>query len=377
MRKFPSVADLEIGARRRLPRFAFDYLAGGAGDEDGIARNRAAYSDVQLVPNYLEERDLPDLSAGPFDRQYALPFGIAPVGLSGLIWPGAAEYLAAAARRADIPFCLSTMATSSIEAVGALSGDNGWFQLYPLKDHEIEKNIIDRARAAGFEVLVVTVDTPTTRRGLREIKNGLTVPPKLSPVNMARIAFNPAWALANLASGAPKFETLVPYYPKGVKFKSVAELATNLLARGIGWREIEALRKHWSGPMIVKGILSVSDARHCARLGVDGLLLSNHGGRQSESLVHPLQMIDEIRSAVGSGLKLLVDSGVRSGLDVARAYARGADFVFLGRAFMYAVAALGAPGADHGVDLLRTEVAQALAQIGCPDIASLPEFLRN
>lgn len=375
MKKYPSVADLGAGARRRLPRFAFDYLDGGAGDEGGLATNRAAFNAVQFVPDYLEQREAPDLSAEIFGRSFGMPLGVAPVGLSGLIWPRAAEYLAAAAKAANIPFCLSAMATSSIEKIGAIAGDHAWFQLYPLADHGTEKELLDRAKAAGFGALLVTVDMPTTRRGLREIKNGMTVPPKLSLNNMARIALNPSWALATLAAGPPKFESLMPYFPPGANYQSVAEMISGLLARHIGWPEIEALRKAWDGPMIVKGLLSASDAEHCARLGVDAVLLSNHGGRQSESLVHPLDMIDAVRASTDGALNLFVDSGARSGLDVARALARGADFVFLGRAFMYAVAAMGAPGAAHAVELLGLELAQILGQIGCPDIASLPRFL--
>jgi isopentenyl diphosphate isomerase/L-lactate dehydrogenase-like FMN-dependent dehydrogenase len=193
--------------------------------------------------------------------------------------------------------------------------------------------------------------------------------------NMARIALNPSWALATLAAGLPRFENLKPYFPAGANYQSVAEMIRGLLARFIGWPEIEALRKHWQGPMIVKGLLSPSDAERCLAMGVDAVLLSNHGGRQSESLVHPLDMIDATRERTRGELKLLVDSGVRSGLDAARALARGADFVFLGRAFMYGVAAMGEPGAAHATELLRLELAQILGQIGCPDIPSLPRFL--
>ncbi|MEE2761440.1 MAG: alpha-hydroxy acid oxidase [Pseudomonadota bacterium] len=375
MRRFPSIPDLGDAARRRLPRFAFDYLDGGAGDEGGLAHNRAAFGAVRFVPNYLEEREAPDIRAKLFEREYAMPLGIAPVGLSGLIWPRAAEYLAAAARDSGIPYCLSTMATTSIEKIGAIAGENAWFQLYPLVDHSHEKELLDRAKDAGFSALLVTVDTPTTRRGLREIKNGLAMPPKMTPGNTARIALSPSWALATLAAGPPKFENLLPYFPKGGNITSIAQMIQSMLARGIGWPQIAAVRKHWDGPMIVKGLLSVSDVERCADMGIEAVLLSNHGGRQSESLVHPLEIIDTAREAVGESIKLFLDSGARSGLDVARAIARGADFVFLGRAFMYGVAAIGKPGAAHTVELLRLELEQVLGQIGCPDIAALPRYL--
>ena len=221
----------------------------------------------------------------------------------------------------------------------------------------------------------MTVDTPAGRRTLRDQRNGLSVPPRLSIANIARMFTHPAWLAATIEQGLPKFETMMPYYPKGADITGVAALQNTLLARGMDLKGLEVVRKLWDGPMLCKGIMSPSDAKDCVSIGVEGALLSNHGGRQSESLVSPLETLARVRDVVGDQLTLAVDSGSRSGLDVARAMALGADFVFMGRAFMFAVAALGKAGADHVAKLLGIEFAQAMGQIGCYEIKNLPRYL--
>jgi isopentenyl diphosphate isomerase/L-lactate dehydrogenase-like FMN-dependent dehydrogenase len=375
MNRYPSVPDLEARAYRRIPKFAWDYLAGGAGDEKGLVHNRAVYDRVRFVPDYLPERRAPDTKKTIFGRTYDFPFGVAPVGQTGLIWPRSAEYLAAAAKKANIPFCLSMLATSSIETIGKIAGANAWFQLYPLRDPGVTKSILDRAKAAGFSALLVTVDTPAGRRTLRDQRNGLTVPPRLSLLNIARMFAHPAWLAATAASGMPRFETMMPYYPKDADITGVAALQQTLLARGMDLKGLEAVRKMWDGPMLCKGVMSASDAKDCESIGLNGLVLSNHGGRQSESLVSPLDILPRVRDALGDRLAVTVDSGSRSGLDVARAVALGADFVFMGRAFMFAVCAVGEAGAAHVTELLGIEFAQAMGQIGCFEIKNLPRHL--
>ena len=374
-RKYPSIADLEARARRRLPKFAFDYMAGGAGDESGLVDNRAAYNAIRFTPTYLESRRDVVVKNEFLGQTYDQPFGVAPIGLSGLMWPGAAEYLAAAAKKANIPYALSTFASTDIETIGGIAGGNAWFQLYPIRDDNVQFDLLDRAKSAGFSTLLVTVDTPGGRRTLRDMRNGLTVPPKLTPANLMSIGRCPAWALATLFKGTPKFESLLPYFGGDKGINSVAQLANSLLMNGVDWSFMEKVRNRWEGPMAVKGPLSVSDAEHCRKIGIDALVLSNHGGRQSESLVHPLEVLPKIRDAVGDDLKLIVDSGVRSGLDVARALAVGADFVLLGRAFMFAVSALGEAGAELAVELIRSELEQIMNQVGCFDVRELSRHL--
>jgi L-lactate dehydrogenase (cytochrome) len=373
---YPSFADLEQRARRRLPKFAWDYLSGAAGDETGLAHNRSAYESVRFTPNYLPSRKACETKKTIFGRSYDHPFGIAPIGQAGIVWPRAAEYLAASAKKANIPFCLSMVSTSGIERIGKIAGANAWFQLYPLRDPGVMRDMLRRAKDAGFSALVVTVDTPAGRRTLRDARNGLTVPPRLNPINLLHIATHPAWAMASLSAGWPKFETVLPYFPRDAgDITGVLALTRTIMAQGMERQGLEQIRAAWDGPLVVKGPMSVHDAEVCKAIGVQGLILSNHGGRQSESLISPLHALPRVRDALGDSLTLMVDSGARSGLDVARALSLGAEFVFLGRAFMFSVAALGEPGADHAVELLTTELTQAMGQIGCFELGHLPKHV--
>ncbi len=377
LRKYPAIEDLHRRARKRIPRFAFDYLEGGAGDESGIDRNREALLEIRLIADYLEERSPPDLGVEVFGRKVDLPFGIAPVGLSGLIWPRAAEYLASAAKDANAVYCLSTVASSGIERIGGLMQEGSWFQLYPIREVEKEDDLLKRAWDAGFQVLTPTIDIPAAARRLRDFRNGLTVPPEMTIGNIISIFTHPTWALATLAAGPPKFESLMPYFPKGVTYKSVGQMIETLAEGQIDWRRIERYRKIWPGALAVKGVLSAGDARRAREAGCDGLLVSNHGGRQLDGLVSPIDVLPAIRETVGPDMTLVVDSGLRSGTDIVRAYAKGADFTLLGRAFFYGVGALGRPGAAHAIEVLKAEVFAALHQLGCPNMAATPRYLAN
>jgi isopentenyl diphosphate isomerase/L-lactate dehydrogenase-like FMN-dependent dehydrogenase len=374
-RKYPSIADLEARAQRRLPLFVWDYMAGGAGDESGLSHNRSVYKSIKFTPNYLEPRRPIDFSTEILGGRFDQPFGVDPVGLTGLIWPKAPEYLARAAVAANIPYSLANFSTTDIETIGNIAGANAWLQLSTIRDDDVQFDLLDRAKAAGFSAIIATIDTASHRRSLRDLRNGFTMPPKLTPRNLLSIAQCPSWALTTLANGIPRFKTMLPYTGDMAGTVGTARMLEALLQLGIDWTYVEKLRARWDGPMVIKGVLSPSDAEHCRRSGVDAIIVSTHGARVSEALIHPLDALPAIRDAVGSEVKLIVDSGVRSGLDIARALARGADFVLMGRAFMFAVAALGEIGADLAVDLLRTELEQVLQQIGCFDIADLPKHL--
>ena len=372
--KYPSVIDMQAAAIRRVPHFAHEYLTGGIGEETSVARNRAALNAVKLRPRYLTDVNKPDLGCHLLGRDYALPFGVAPIGLGGLMWPRAAEHLAASAKRAEIPFCLSTFATTSLEKAAEIAGEHAWFQLYVPNDEAMRNDIIDRAKRAGYQILVVTVDIPTHTRRRREIKSGLSVPPRFDLATLTQIMVRPAWAMESLRCGIPRFETLVPYIPAGGSLEQLSIFLSSIIEGHVTVERLKAIRDRWPGKLIVKGLLDPADVADCRSIGIDGIVVSNHGGRQLDAAPSPVEVLAEVRAAAGEEIAIIADSGVRSGLDVARMLALGADFVLLGRAFMFAVCAIGAAGGDHVIEVLRKELRSTLAQIGCPRLAELPKF---
>jgi len=365
-RRFPSIASMERATKRRIPKFAFDYLQGGIGAEACVTGNRGALDNVRLAPRYLPTEPIrPVLETILFDREFPMPFAASPIGLSGLMWPRAAEHIARAASRHGLPPGLSSFATSSIEEIGAIAGDLLWFQLYCTEKSEIENDLIDRAESAGCEVLVVTVDIPTVTRRERDIANGLSIPPKFDLVTLSQVALRPTWAFATLRAGIPRFKTLLPYIPSGSTLGASAIFLKDMVEGHVTVQKLERIRDRWRGRLIVKGILTTKEALLCQDLGADAIVISNHGGRQLDAAPLIPHVLPEIRAAVGPDFPLIADGGVRSGLDVARLIACGANFVLAGRAFVYAVAAAGETGVDHAIFLLREELKQTLSQIGC------------
>ena len=370
-RRFPSLAAMERAAARRVPRFAFDFLQGGIGRETCLAANRAALDAVRFAPRYLVEPFEPDLAVTLFGADLPLPFLPAPVGLSGLMWPRAAELLATAATRAGLPVGLSSSATSSIEDIAAIAGRGLWFQLYCTKDTAIEDDLVRRAAAAGCEVLIVTVDIPTATRRERDIANGLALPPRFGLRTLLDIAARPAWAAAMLAAGMPRFRSLQPYVPRGASAAAAALFLRGVTDGRVRPAKLAKLRAAWRGRLVVKGVLTVADALCARQLGADAIVVSNHGGRQLDAAATAPEALPAIRRALGPSFPLLADGGVRSGLDVARLLACGADAVLMGRAFVHAVAAAGQAGAHHAIALIEQELRQTMKQIGCPDRAAL------
>ena len=375
-RAFPCVADMKQAARRRVPKFAFDYLSGGIGRGLGLDTNRRTLDAVQFLPRYLSsEADNPDCSRSILDIQYDAPFGVAPVGLGGLIWPRAAEYLALAAREYNIPFTLSSFATTSLEHIAEVSEGHAWYQHYVTVDKHINESTLERALHAGYSVLVITVDVPAPTRRDHDIRNGLSVPPRFDASTVWRIMARPEWALAVARAGLPQFENLTPYYPGKMNLDDVGKFLTEILDAHVSIEHLKWFRDRWPGKLVVKGVLHPDDAVKCQSIGVDALVVSNHGGRQLDKVPSPLEVLPAIRQAVGTEYPLLADGGARTGLDIASFLAHGADFVLLGRAFMYAVAALGQPGAAHVMSVLTQELKISMGQIGAPTINRLPEFL--
>ena len=371
-RRFPSIASMERATKRRIPKFAFDYLQGGIGAEACLTGNRRALDNVQLAPRYLPTEPIrPVLEMNLFDREFPIPFAASPIGLSGLMWPRAAEHIARAATRHGLPLGLSSFATSSIEEIGAIAGDLLWFQLYCTEKSEIENDLIDRAESAGCEVLVVTVDIPTVTRREKDIANGLSVPPKFDLATLSQVALRPTWAFATLRAGIPRFKTLLPYIPGGSTLDASAIFLRDMVEGHVTVQKLERIRDRWRGRLIVKGILTAEEALLCQDLGADAIVISNHGGRQLDAAPPIPHVLPEIRAAVGPDFPLIADGGVRSGLDIARLIACGANFVLAGRAFVYAVAAAGETGVDHAIFLLREELKQTLSQIGCQELGDL------
>ena len=371
-RKFANISDLEAKAKRRLPKFAFDYLQGGIGAETAIARNRLSLNNIELNPHHIIEPFEPQLKTSLLGKNWSAPFGIAPLGLSGLIWPDAAKHFAATAEHKNIPIVLSTVATTKLETIAQLAPKTAWFQLYIPNDDEINHSLIERAKAAGYKTLVVTIDVPALGRRERDIKNGLAVPPKITITNIMQGAMHPTWGLSTLKTGIPDFETLTQYVPKGTDMRAASQYVSALARGHVSLDKLKKVRDLWQGNLIIKGILNEVDAASAKQIGCDAIIVSNHGGRQLDAAPSPINVLNKIRREIGAQMPIIADSGIRSGLDIARMMAHGADFVLLGRAFGYGVAALGANGPDHVHYILSQELKNVMAQLGCKTPQDLP-----
>ncbi|MBR9843756.1 MAG: alpha-hydroxy-acid oxidizing protein [Rhodobacteraceae bacterium] len=370
--KYPALSDLRARAQKRLPKFVWEFLDSATGTEATKARNRAKLDDILFAPSILHGEYDPDLSTTFLGEDYPLPIGISPVGMSGLIWPDAERLLAAAGARLGIPYCLSTVASQTPETVAPHLGAHGWFQMYPPRDPEIRTDMLNRAKAAGFKALILTVDVPVASRRERQVRSGLTTPPRLTPRLMAQVAMRPAWALGTARMGMPRMRLIDEYADNLTGMSSTAH-AGYLLRTSPDWDYLHWLRDNWDGPLIVKGVLRPSDASKLEQAGVDALWVSNHAGRQFDAAPASIEALPAIRAA--TDLPLIFDSGIESGLDILRARALGADFVMLGRGFHMALAALGAKGPDHLVDILAKDMVANMGQIGARTYADLPASL--
>ena len=367
-RKYPAIADLKARARRRIPHFVWEYLDSATGIEATQRRNRSALEQVLLKPSILHGEFDPDLRTEFLGKPYPLPIGIAPVGMSGRIWPGAEQMLARTAAAAQIPYTLSTVASQLPEDVGHHAGDQGWFQLYPPRDPEIRKDILSRAKASGFHTLVLTVDVPVASRRERQTRGGMTNPPKLTPRLAWQAAQCPAWLNGIRKTGMPRLRLMESYSDIKTALPSTQHIGY-LLRTSPDWEYLTWLRDHWDGPLIVKGVTNPDDAARLADEGVDALWVSNHAGRQFDGCAATIDLLPSIRAA--TTLPLIFDSGIEGGLDVLRAIALGADFVMLGRAFHYGLAALGEKGAAHVIDILRQDMISNMGQLGARNLAHL------
>jgi L-lactate dehydrogenase (cytochrome) len=372
---YPGIMDLKARARRRLPKFVWEYLDSGTGTEATKARNRAALDRIGFLPSILHGAQQADLSTNFLGRDYPLPFGMAPIGMSGLIWPEAEESLARAAALAGLPYTLSTVAARSPEDMAPHLGPDAWFQLYPPKKTDHRRDLLERARAAGFSTLVLTVDVPVASRRERQTRSGLTQPPRLTPRILAQIMLRPAWA-AGMARqvlggmGMPRMRGLEKYVRSIPNLPPTGHIGY-LLRTSPDLEYVRWLRDHWDGAFIIKGVMRARDAAPLEAIGVDALWISNHAGRQFDAAPASIEVLPDIRAA--TRLPLIFDSGIEGGLDILRALALGADFVMLGRAFHFGLGALGNTGPAHVIDILAQDMTANMGQMGAADLDNLPD----
>ena len=372
--RFPSMDDLRERAKNRVPQFAFEYLDGGCNEDVSIIRNTAEIRDVQLQPRYLRNFGESSTRTKVLGMEFDAPFGISPVGLQGLMWPNSPEILAKAAHKHNVPFILSTVTTMSIERASELTEGKAWFQLYNPVDDALRDDIIDRAEAAGCPVLVLLCDVPTFGYRPRDIRNGLALPPKMSVKNILQILGKPTWAYNTLKYGQPTFQTLKPYTPEGLNLKQLGQFMDKTFSGRLNAEKIKPIRDKWKGKLVLKGVASEQDTKDAIDMGFDGIIVSNHGGRQLDAAQSTINSLREI-TQYGDQIEIMMDSGLRSGPDIARAMASGAKFTFMGRSFMYGAAALGNKGGDHTIAMLKTQFKQVMDQLCCERVEDLPNHL--
>jgi (S)-mandelate dehydrogenase len=354
-------------ARRRLPRAIFDYLDGGAGEELCLMRNRQALQNTLLVPEVLRPVHECDMRTDFFGVSSSLPLVIAPTGLNGLLWGQGDLVLAMGAREMGIPFVLSTPSNASIAQVAALGLQDLWFQLYVLELRQIAERLLKEAQARGFRVLLLTVDSPVGARRLRDERNRFTFPPRLTPRLLCDVLAHPRWLIQLLRHGLPTFAN----FSAADGDHGARELAERTMDRALSWRSLEWIRSLWPGPVVIKGVLNVSDAIRARESGMDGIVVSNHGGRQLDAAPASIEVLGPIVDAVGRDMTVLIDSGFRSGSDVAKACALGARGVLLGRATLYGLAAAGLTGVRAVLEEFRDDLQRTLVLLGVQSVAEL------
>lgn len=367
-----NIADLREIARRRVPGFAFEYVEGGAEDEATLRRNREAFEALRFVPQTLVDTSGRSLETTIFGRRSSAPLAIAPTGLNGMLHPEGDIALARAAAGFGVPYTLSTLSTTRLEDVAAKAGGRLWMQLYVMKNRAIAEDIMARAAAAGYEALLFTSDANVF--GSREWdKRNYVRPGRPRPAAILDAMRHPRWLIdVLLRKGIPQFHNIENFLPAGAASAiGGSTIIPQMFEPTITWTDIEWIRRHWPGKLLVKGVLSVGDARRAADAGCDGIVLTNHGGRQLDYCVAPIEVLGEIAAAVGDRLTLIIDSGFRRGSDVAKALALGAHTVMIGRPALYGLAADGERGVRRALDMLAVELDRILGQLGCRSVADL------
>ncbi len=366
--------DMRAVARRRLPRGVFEYIDGGTEDQVALRTLREAWDAIRFDPAVLVDVSHRSQEVELFGREQPMPCIIAPTAMAGLVWFNGEVELARAAARAGLPFCVSTQSITAIEDVAAQAGGRLWFQLYVLQDRGLTRGLVERARAVGAEALVVTVDTPVSPKREYNTRNDYGIPIRPTLRNTLDVLRHPAWLWSVLRRhwwhcGVPSYA----HYPAAFR-KSITRAAVSdgvKLAASVTWDDVADLRRRWAGPMILKGVLRVDDAERAARHGIDGIVVSNHGGRNLDGGRSVPGVLPRIADAVGHRMTIFADSGVRRGGDVVKAMALGADAVLLGRSVLYGLAAGGSAGATRMIDILRDEIDRTSALVGVPDLRTI------
>jgi L-lactate dehydrogenase (cytochrome) len=363
-----NIEDLRRIARRKLPRVIYDYVESGSYDELTLKANRDDLDAIRLRQRVLIDVSKVSLATSMLGEPVSMPLAIAPTGLAGLVH-GDGEMLAArAAEAAGIKFCLSTMSICSIEDVHSAVKQPFWFQLYMFRDRGFSQSVIERASAANCSALFLTVDLPMRGQRHADIKNGLTVPPRLTARNLLDIATKPTWLIKVLLGRRKTFGNVEAYLKGRVGMEQAGAWSNQNFDRSLNWRDVDWVRSLWPGKLVLKGVLDVEDAKAAAAAGVDAIVVSNHGGRQLDGAHSTIAALPEIASAVGDRLEVLFDSGIRSGQDVLKALARGAHGCLIGRAHLYGLAADGEAGVRQAVDIIRAELEVAMTLTGLRDI---------
>ena len=377
-----SIADLRRLAQRRLPRALFDFYDGGAEDEATLRANRAAFEAVALRPRVLVDVSQVDTRIRLLGAPSALPLAIAPTGAPGFGWPGADIAIAQAAAAAGIPYALSSSGTTSIEKLARAAPGRLWFQAYVLRDQAYFEQMIGRAEAAGYEALMITVDLPVGGKRERDFRNHFAIPFRFTPRNLLDFALHPRWAARIARHGMPQMETLSGLAQAGgrpAKRPSASAIASSVgrnYDAGFNWQRLAAVRRLWPRRLIVKGVAHPDDATRLVGLGVDALVVSNHGGRQLDGGAATLQLLPAVVAAVQGRVPVWVDGGVRRGADVVKALALGAQAVLVGRATLYGAVAAGGPGAQRALAILRDEIERTMRLCGVTRVADIgPDLL--
>ena len=373
LKKFPTIEDCRLGARRRLPRFVFDFVDGGTDQEVAIARNRNAFDRIAIMPRAGRALVSPELSRSVLQQDWKVPFGLSPCGYVDLVDPGTELAMARAAHQNGAPFIASMSSITPLEELAKAASGCMWMQIQHCIDPALSRDIVERASACGVSILVLTMDIPVTSKRVRDIRNGFTLPLRPTLPLLLDLLSRPEWVLSTLKRPDPKPGNFVKYLPACVTAASAAVELEEQFETVTTWEDFEHFRSLWPGKLVAKGIVNPNDARRAAELGADGIIVSNHGGRQFDGSPASIDCLPGVVETVGDQIPVMLDSGVRSGLDVMKALLRGAALVFSGRSFYYTTGALGKGGAGHAFDLLEDELIRCMRQAGFRSVAEIAE----